>query len=69
MKEKGPYFSGAVSDLLVMCGFERETRNINMVGLLAVIILCTSLIPPYGMLGAAIALSIGVVVKECSYSN
>lgn len=51
--------TGAMGELLVMTGNEKLTRDLNVMGALAIVVLCLLLIPPYGDVGAAIAVGAG----------
>lgn len=51
--------TGAMGELLMMTGNEKLTRNLNGVGALVIVVLCFILIPPYGGIGAAIAVTTG----------
>lgn len=48
-------FTGSVGNLLVMSGHERTMRNVYVVAAAASVILNVVLVPPFGMVGAAIA--------------
>lgn len=51
--------TGAMGELLVMTGNEKLTRDLNVMGALSIVVLCLLLIPPYGDVGAAIAVGAG----------
>ena len=53
--------TGAVGELLIMTGHEKLTRNLNVAGALVVVVLCVILIPPYGDIGASVAVATGYV--------
>ena len=53
--------TGAVGEVLIMTGHEKLIRNLNVAGTLVVGMLCVVLIPPYGDIGAAIAVAIGYI--------
>ncbi len=56
--------TGAVSEILMMTGHEDDCRNVNAAGAASLVILCVALIPVYGAVGAAIAVTIGVAIKN-----
>jgi O-antigen/teichoic acid export membrane protein len=59
-------FTGSVGFLLAMTGNERSVRNSAIMGASVLIVLAVILIPFYGMTGAAIAASMGLMVDKTS---
>ena len=66
--------TGAQGELLIMSGYGQMTNRINIIGAVVVIVLSVTLIPIYGMTGAAIAVTSGysiinlimvIMVKRC----
>lgn len=55
---------GPVGALLTMCGFEKSLGHISAIGLAVIIPLFAILIPRYGAIGAAIANTIGIVIRN-----
>ena len=56
--------TGTVFDILVMSGHERDFRRVTLFSGPLTIILCLTLIPTYGVTGAAIAKAIGLSVQN-----
>ncbi len=54
--------TGAVAELLIMCGYESIVRSVTGVGALIVVIGCFILIPKFGDIGAAISEAAGAVI-------
>jgi O-antigen/teichoic acid export membrane protein len=57
-------FTASAGIILAMCGFERETSRWLLLSVLINIFLNLALIPSYGMLGAAWAAAIAIVVQN-----
>lgn len=51
--------TGGLGELLIMTGNGKLTRNLHTMGALIIVLLCFSLIPLYGGIGAAIAVASG----------
>lgn len=60
--------TGSVGFLLAMSGNERHVRNAAILGALALLLLSVVLIPSYGMVGAAIAMAVGLIVDKTAAS-
>lgn len=58
--------TGAVAELLMMTGHEKDCRSLNILGAIIVVLLGVLLIPPFGAVGAAVAMALGVGVKNAS---
>ena len=56
--------TGAVSEILMMSGFEKDCRNVNLSGAVLIIVLCAVLIPMAGVVGTAISVTIGIAGKN-----
>lgn len=56
--------SGSVGMLLMMCGYERDMRNIVIVSGIISVVLASSLIPHWGILGAAISTALTVIIQN-----
>jgi O-antigen/teichoic acid export membrane protein len=56
--------AGSVGYLLMMSGHERQVRNSNIVAAVSCFILSLILVPPYGALGAAIAVSVSLLARN-----
>ncbi|MBA6412294.1 flippase [Parahaliea sp. F7430] len=61
-------FFGSVGYLLSMSGYANDALKGHIIGLLSNIILCGLLIPQYGALGAAIGISVSVLIWNCVLS-
>ena len=58
--------SGAVAELLVMTGHEKDCRNISFIGALTIVFLSVFLTPVFAGVGAAAAVAAGISVKNLS---
>lgn len=56
--------TGAVSEILMMTGHEKDCRNVNFAGAAIVMVFCILLVPPMGGMGAAIGVTSGVAGKN-----
>jgi O-antigen/teichoic acid export membrane protein len=56
--------TGAVANLLMMSGHEKVVRNITIQVSLLILVMHTLLIPRYGMVGAAIVTSVGMLIQN-----
>jgi O-antigen/teichoic acid export membrane protein len=54
--------AGSCAILLIMCGYEKLTLLCQLAGLFVMVILSLILIPSFQALGAALAVTVGVVV-------
>jgi len=61
-------FFGSVGYILSMSGYEKDTLKGHVLGVFVNISLCLILIPIYGALGAAMAVSVGVMAWNCMLS-
>ena len=56
--------AGSLGKLLIMTGHERVMRNVVMASAVITIVACILLIPAYGLLGAAVAAAIAIVMRN-----
>lgn len=55
---------GSAIPVLMMTGYEKAVRNLLGAGVLVAVVLCVALVPPLGLIGAAIATSSGLVAMN-----
>ena len=56
--------TGAVAELLMMSGHEKIVSGGVAISAIATLVLCLALIPKYGQIGAAIALTCGMGLQN-----
>lgn len=57
--------TGAVGEILMMSGYETDVRRVLIVSALVIVVLCVCLMPHFGVIGAAISVTIGMCVQNC----